>query len=108
MVFTRTYELGLEDMTTELKGFRSSHAERAPSLTRSLPQRGFRSKLHRGSLPHADRFSRFVLSLVACLTLSGTCSSLSGATLPAGFTGAPLAAGLSRALPMGVPAERRV
>ena len=95
-------------MTTELNGSRSSHAERAPSLTQSLPQRGFRSKLHRGS-PHADRYiRRFVLSLVACLTLSGTCSSLSGATLPAGFTETPIATGLSSPTAMEVAPDGRV
>ena len=41
---------------------------------------------------HSDWFiRRFVLSLVACFALSGTCFSLRGATLPAGFTEVPVA-----------------
>ena len=51
---------------------------------------------------------RFVLSLVACFALSGTCFSLRGATLPAGFTEVPVATGLSSPTAMEIAPDGRV
>ena len=51
---------------------------------------------------------RFVLSLVACFAVSGTCFSLRGATLPAGFTEVPVATGLSSPTAMEIAPDGRV
>jgi glucose/arabinose dehydrogenase len=51
---------------------------------------------------------RFVLSLVACFALSGTCFSLRGATLPAGFTEVPVATGLSSPTAMEIAPDGRL
>ena len=51
---------------------------------------------------------RFVLSLVACFAVSGTCFSLRGATLPAGFMEVPVATGLSSPTAMEIAPDGRV
>jgi glucose/arabinose dehydrogenase len=54
------------------------------------------------------RVYRFILSITACLLMSGACFSLAGATLPGGFTETQVTGGLNRPTAMAFAPDGRL